>query len=140
MPIVLPNQGLPDWLNWMIRSTGGDPPDLVMATWVNNLVPTQTTAFNDIVRSSWLGSSEWLITRTGWTAPAIVSGKAVSTWGVAPVVWTAGVVVPAVYGWLLYNPGPQRLMLIERFDVPRALGIGTPLGILPRLELETEPP
>lgn len=140
MALVLPNQGLPSLLDWMIRHTGGDPPDLVMTLFTNNLTPTQTTVFADLVRATFGGFSERVLTRSGWTVPVISSGKSVSTWGTTPYTWTCTSDPETLYGWAAYDPGPMQLVIVERFDSPRPVTVGNPFGLLPRLTLTTEPP
>ncbi len=140
MALVLPDQGLPDLLDWMIRRTGGDPPDLVFTLWTNDITPTQATVFTDLTRASFTGFFEMVMTRAGWTAPAIVSDQAVSTWKTAPTNWTLTALPVTVYGWAAYNPGTLKLVIVERFDTPRALAIGDTIGVLPQMTLSTYVP
>lgn len=137
MPLVLPNQGLPDLLDWMIRHTGGDPPDLVMTLWTNDIVPGQLTTFSSLVRASFTGFFEVVLTRSGWTAPVQLGPRAFSTWGTTPTEWTLTANPVTVYGWAAYNPGPLRLVIVERFDAPRPLSIGDTFGVLPTFNLTT---
>lgn len=138
--LVLPNQGLPDLLDWMIRHTGGDPPDLVFTLWTNDITPTQATVFTDLTRASFTGFTERVMTRSGWTAPVVSSNAARSTWGTVPTNWTLTALPVTIYGWAAYNPGPLRLVIVERFDTPRALGVGETIGVLPQFTFGTYVP
>lgn len=140
MPLVLPTQGLPDMLAWMLRTTTPVAPDLVMTLWTNDITPDPATVFADLVRASFTGFFEVTMTRGVWTAPVAGTDYAVSSWGTVPTEWTAGVAVPAIYGWAAYNPGPLRLCIVERFDTPRALNAGDKIGVLPFFNLGTYVP
>jgi hypothetical protein len=140
MPLVLPDQGLPDLLDWMIRHTGGDPPDLVFTLWTNNITPDQATVLTDLTRASFPGFFEVNLTRSGWTAPAIASDHAVSTWGTVPTSWTLATGTVTIYGWAAYNFAAARLVIVERFDTPRVLNAGDTIGVLPQFTLTTAPP
>lgn len=137
MPIVAPNQGLPDLLAWLLVSTS-TPPDLVLTLWVNDLTPDQETVFVDLDRATFGGFTERLMNRSAWTAPAVAADHAVSTWGTVPFEWTVAADPQTVYGWAAYEPFSEHLIFVERFDTPRALAVGGVFGVLPRVTLTTE--
>ena len=139
MALVLPNQGLPDLLTWLLKSTSPAPPDLVFTLFFNDLTPTQATVLADLDRVGFGGFQEQVLNRSGWTVPVIVSDQAVSTWGVAPTEWTVASDPLTVYGWAAYIASSLRLVIVERFDVPRPLAVGDILGLLPRFTLTTAP-
>lgn len=139
MPLVLPNEGLTDWLTWLIKDTAGSLPDLVFTLWVNDIEPDQDTTFADLDRASFTGFMEIIMARSDWTSPAIVDDAAASQWGTLPTAWTVAADPETVYGWAAYNPGPLRLMIVERFDVPRELEVGQTIKVLPRFTLTTAP-
>jgi hypothetical protein len=140
VPLVLPNEGLTDWLDWMIRNTGSDAPDLILSLFVNDLVPDQGTVLADMTAASFGGFSERNLTRSGWTVPVIVSDEGVSTWGITPIVWNATTSSEVLYGWFAYQFATMRLMVAERFDVPRPVSAGDVVSLLPRFTLQTWQP
>jgi hypothetical protein len=140
MPLILPNEGLPDWLDWMVRHTGGDPPNLTLFLWVNDVTPTQAIVFADLTFATFGGAAPWVITRSGWTAPVMSGPDAVSTWGTTPITWNATTGGQTVYGYAIYNPVTVKLMIVERFDTPRPVSPGDVVSLLPRVELTTLPP
>lgn len=137
MPVVLPNQGLPDWLTWLLITSNEVVPDLVFMLWGNDLVPDQETVKADLVPSTFAGFQERWLHRATWTVPVIDTGKAVSTYGVTPLEFTLTANPQTVYGWAGYSYATLRLMLVERFEVPRPLEIGQTLKVLPRITLTT---
>jgi hypothetical protein len=139
MPLVLPNEGLVTWLNWLIKDTGGSPPDLVLTLFINDLVPDQATTFSDLERADFNGFMELVMGRSNWTSPIIEDGRATSQWKSVPTEWTVVADPETVYGWAAYLPFPERLMIVERFDVPRPLIVGDTLRVLPRFSLTTAP-
>lgn len=140
MPLVLPNEGLADWLDWMIRHTGGDPPDLVLGLYQNDLTPDQGTVLANLTPASFGGYSQQNLTRAGWTAPTISSDKAVSSWGTVPITWNVTSSPQTLYGWYGYNFASMRLMIVERFDVPRPVIVGDVVSLLPRFNGQTWQP
>ena len=111
MPLVLPNEGLPDWLDWTIRHTGSDPPDLIAALFVNDLTPDAGTVFADMIAASFGGFYPLALTRAGWTVPVVFLDVVVSTWGSVPHTWTATSGGQTVYGWFAWNPDTMRLQI-----------------------------
>jgi len=77
------------------------------------------------------------MTRSGWTAPVVVADKAVSTWGSVPTVWTSASAGETLYGWFAYNFATMKLMIAERFDTARPVGMGSVVSLLPRFTGET---
>jgi len=140
MPSVIPNEGLPYLLDWMLRHTGSDPPNLVFTLWTNDIVPEQDTVFADLDRATFVGFTERVMLRSGWTDPVMVGDNAVSTWGVAPFEWVVAANPEVIYGWAAYHPGSLKLVIVERFDVAREPGVGDTIGVLPRFALGTYVP
>jgi len=139
VPLVLPNEGLPDWLLWMVKDTAGGLPDLVFTLFTNDIEPDQATTFADLDRATFGGFQEQIMSRADWISPTIDDDKAVSQWGTVPTEFTVTSDPQEVFGWAAYNPGPLRLMIVERFDVPRDLAVGNTLKVLPRFTLTTAP-
>jgi len=139
MPLVLPNEGLSDWLLWMVKDTVGGLPDLVFTLFVNDLVPDQETTFADLDRASFGGFQEIIMSRADWVSPVVVDDRAQSQWGTVPTEWTVTSDPQEVFGWAAYEPGSLRLMIAERFDVSRDLTVGQTLKVLPRFTLTTAP-
>lgn len=137
MPLVLPNQGLPSLLRWMLKSAIVGVPDLVFTLWTNDITPDQETVYDDLVIATFGGFQEGNLTRAGWSNPVVVDGEAVSVWGVDPISYTVTQGPQTVYGWAGYNPDTLDLVLIERFDVERTPGVGQTLQIVPQFKLGT---
>ncbi len=139
MPLVLPNEGLADWLLWMIKDTAGGLPDLVFSLFVNDIEPDQDTTLADLEGASFGGFNELVMSRSDWVSPTVVDDLAVSQWGAVPTAWTVTADPQTVYGWFAYNFGPMRLMICERFDEPRDLNTGDTIKVLPKFTLTTAP-
>lgn len=137
MPLVLPNDGLPSLLQWMLREAIAGVPDLVFTLWVNDLEPDQDTVLADLTIASFGGFQEQTLTRAGWTSPVIDAGQAVSTWGTVPTEWTVTQGPEEIFGWAAYNPDTLQLVIVERFDVSRTPGVGEKIAVLPRVTLGT---
>lgn len=140
MALVLPNEGLTELLDWMIRIPIAGVPDLVFTLWKNDIEPDQDTTLADLERADFGGFQEMVLSRAGWTTPVIDSGRAVTQWGSEPTRWTLDQNPQTVYGWAAYDPDTLALVVAERFDVPRALNVGDTLGVLPRMTLGTYVP
>jgi hypothetical protein len=137
MPLILPNIGLAQLLDNMIRATISGVPDLVLTLWVNDYTPEQDSVLADLTRATFGGFQEQVLTRGEWTAPAIIADIAVSTWGVTPFLWTVSSNPQTVYGWAAYDPNTLALRIVERFDVPRTPALFGKIGVLPRFTLTT---
>lgn len=140
MPLILPKQGILDWLDWQIRHTGSDPPDLVLGLFANDVTPTVDTVYADLVSATFTGFMQWNLTRSGWTAPVRSGDKAVSTWGTTPIQWTCTAGPQTIYGWYAFNFANLHLMIVERSDTPRPVAIGDTVKLLPRFTNQTWEP
>lgn len=139
MPLVAPVQGLPLLIGVLFKD--GAPPALnwVLILWANNLVPDADTELLDLVPASFSGYSDVELSRGGWTPPALVGDKSVVTYGTEPTIWYVTGSYQTIYGYAIYDPAAEVLLIVERFPSPVILtALTTRIGVLPRVTLATE--
>lgn len=139
MPIVLPNEGLPSLLAWMLRDDTSALPSNTLILYANDLTPTQSTVYADLTHATFTGYSPETIDRASWTSPVIDSDHAVSTWNTTPIVWLVSGGSETIYGYAVVTPSSPVILWVERFASPIAVSAGGALALLPRFALTTEP-
>ena len=135
---VLPNEGLPDLLDYMIRATISGVLDWELMLFVNDIVPDQDTVYADLVEASLTGYSRVTLSRGTWTSPVIVSNRAVSTYGTTPISWSITGGSETVYGHALVTPSSPVIRFVERWTTPVAVSPPGVLAVLPRITQTTE--
>lgn len=140
MALVLPNEGLTDLLAYMIRTTISGVADWLMVLWTNtSLTPGQSTVYSDLTLATFTGYSAVTVTRGTWTAPTIVSDKAVSTWGTTATLWTNTGSSQTIYGYAMVTASSPVIRLIEKFASPVVLATNGIIGVLPQFTFTTAP-
>lgn len=106
--------------------------------WVNDLVPAPDVEVADLTLASFGGYSFFTLADSGWTAPDVAAGCAVSTAGTTALRWTVS--DPAgqtVFGWAMIDIDGGVLRFVQRFDDLdiRPLEVGDVLTLLPQFTL-----
>lgn len=138
---VLPNEGLPALLKYMLQSTisGVLPWELMLFT--NDYTPDQGTTLADLTEATFSGYSRETLTRSIWTSPTVIDDHAVSTYGTTPIQWiSSGGPTETPYGVGYVDVAAGVLRFVQRFEPAdiRAVAPGGVLTFLPRLTLTTE--
>lgn len=108
----------------------------VLALFVNDLIPDESTEFGDIEEPS-----EWGYTRKSITWGLInFDGEDHAYTQTSPVLWThdGSEDDQDVYGWLLLDPdfGNEKIILIERFAAPKPMSDASHwVGVVPTFSL-----
>ena len=139
MPIVLPNEGLPSLLAWMLRDDTSALPSNTLVLFANDLTPDQDTVYADLTLATFTGYSPVTIDRASWTSPVIDADHAVSTWNTTPIVWLVSGGSETIYGYAVVTPTSPIILWCERFATPIPVTAGGALALLPRFTLTTEP-
>ena len=139
MPLVLPNEGLPQLLSYWIGKTSNSFADWSMVLFKNNITPIQATVYADLNVATFTGYSPVPITKPDWTSPVIDTGKAVSTWKTTPTLWTCTSGSETIYGYALVTPSSPVILVVEKFAVSVPIAPGGIIGVLPRITFTTEP-
>jgi len=136
---VLPDIGLADQLDYMLRAAivGVLPWELALFT--NNPTFSQATVWADMTEATFTGYSRVTLTRATWTAATIISGRAVSTWDTVPVQWTCTGSPQTIYGAAILEPVSNKVRKAEKFASPVVQAVGGILQFLPRWTYTTEP-
>lgn len=137
--IVLPDEGLADQLSYIIKTAISGVADWQLMLFQNNLTPTQTTVFSDLVEATFSGYSRVTVTRATWTSPTIVADKAVSTWGTTGTTWTNAGSTQTIYGYALITASSPVIRVIERFASPVVMATGGIISVLPSYNFTTAP-
>lgn len=137
MPLVAPIQGLPLLIGVLFKD--GTPPPLnwLLILWQNDLVPDAETELLDLVPADFSGYSDVELSRGTWTTPAIVGNKSVVTYGTTPILWNVSSSSQIIYGYAIYDPTTEVLLIVERYSTPVNLTGKTLTGVLPRVTLGT---
>lgn len=137
---ILPDDGLTDHLNNLLRGTEGDglPWDLML--WTNDITPDATTNIADLVEATFGGYGRVSLDVADWTAPDVVGGCAHSTWGTVATVWfVTGGPVETIRGCAYVNPTSNTLAFVQRFD-PADIApttVGGKVSLLPEFTLNS---
>lgn len=86
--------------------------------WVNDFTPDASVTLVDLVEATWPGYNRQTLTRSGWGAPTVTGGCALSLWGSDVITLTVGLLVSATinYGIAYLDPGYGVLRYVQRFD------------------------
>jgi len=139
MPLILPNEGLPDQLGYILRAPISGVVPWELRLWTNDLVPEQATILSELVWATFPGYFPVTMDRNAWTVPVVEDDVAVSTWGGLPVMWTNGGTAQTVYGYAAVDVLVGVLRIVERFADPVAVESGGQIGVLPRYTFGTAP-
>lgn len=139
MPLVAPNEGLPLLIGVLFKDAAPPALDWQLILWANNIVPTQATVLADLALATFTGYSNVSLTRGTWSAPIMVGDKSQTTYGTTPQLWTATAAFQTIYGYAIYDPTPDFLLIVERFALPVNLALFPFIGVMPRVTLTTEP-
>lgn len=138
MPLVAPIQGLPTLIGVLFKDSTPPPLNWLLILWRNDIVPNSGTELLDLLPADFSGYSGVELSRSTWTAPVVVGNKSVVTYGTTPIIWNVSSSTQIIYGYAIYDPTDECLLLVERFLTPVDL-TGKPLiGVLPRVTLGTE--
>lgn len=138
MPLVAPNEGLADMLDFILSADieGVLPWQLML--WTNDdLEPAQDTVFDDLDEAQFYGYSRWSLDRSEWLAAVIEDDAAVSTYTEEPLTWTPNGSGATIYGYALVTPIDSVIRFIEAFDEPIDVVPEVEIGVLPRVTLTT---
>jgi hypothetical protein len=139
MPIVLPNEGLPTLLGWMLRDDTSAVPSNTLILFSSDTTPTQATVYADLTEAGFTGYSPVTIDRATWTSPVVDDDHAVSTWDTTPILWLPESGPQIIYGYAVVTPSSPVILWCERFATPITVEDGGVLALLPRFALTTEP-
>lgn len=137
---LLPNDGLTDHLNNLLKGTEGDALPWELLLWTNDITPDANTQIGDLVEATFGGYDRVTMDVSEWTEPTVEDGCAHSTWGTVATVWfvTAG---PAqtIRGCAYLNPTSNTLAFIQRFDPGdiAPIVVGGKVSLLPQFTLNS---
>lgn len=135
---ILPDEGIGDQLEYILRASISGVLPWRLILWVNDVEPDADTELADLTEATFGGYSAVSLTRATWTVPVVDAGCATSTWGTDAIVWyvTSGP-EETVYGYAMYDTTELVLRFVQRFEpddiVP--LQVGGRLLLLPTYTL-----
>ena len=114
---LIPDEGLAAWLKRVVDPAGASPASWRLILWVNDLDPDNATVLASLTQASFGGYNFLTLMPGAWTAPAVVSGCATTTYTTDAYTWyVTNAMGQTVYGWALTDPGAGELRFIQRFD------------------------
>lgn len=135
---IIPNEGLGDTLEYILkRSIGGVLPWQLMF-WVNDIVPDADTELGDLEEATWSGYSRVDLTRPDWTTPTVHDGCAHSTWKTEAQVWyVTGGPEETIFGFAFVDVTLGVIRFIQRLDPEdiQPVSIGGKVTLLPTYTL-----
>lgn len=138
--ITAPNEGLTDQLDYILSAPISGVLAWQLMLWTNDdLVISQATVFADLNEATFSGYGRVTLDRSNWTPSVIVADRAVSTYGIDPVVWTNASSPQTVYGWAVVTPVASVIRYIQPFPEAQEVLTGDPIGVLPAVALTTLP-
>ena len=138
MPLVAPNEGLTLLIGVLFRDAAPPALDWQLMLWVNDYTPVQATVLADLTLATFTGYSNVGLTRGTWTAPVLVGNKSMVQYDTVPITWIATGGYETVYGYAIYDPTEDVVLIAERFAEPVDLTAFPTIGVLPRVTLTTE--
>lgn len=125
MPIVVPKAARAILSDWLWLSEIPNTHVLRIGLWKNNIFPDTLTTFGDLVEATFTPYNPVDFARSD-NGASILSGNIAKTrMGNAAQVWTCNANPHTVYGWYLYSVDLAQLLLVERYDTPHVLQIGS---------------
>lgn len=113
---VLPDEGIGQILQWILKT---DLPGVLpwqLMLFVNDITPTYSTVLADLTEASWGGYGRWNLLRENWIDPEIDEGCATSTYGTEPLSWSVGDPFDQMnYGVAFVDRSVGVLRYVERF-------------------------
>lgn len=129
--IVTPDAGKLELLGDTIRTALVVDVPLSCRLYSNDYTPVAGSVLANFTEAGWLGYFRETIARATWGAPAIVAGRASSTYGTV-FEWTNQTAAPVtVYGYYIVNPATAVVRWAERFGTTRVLAPGEALQLQP---------
>jgi hypothetical protein len=129
-----------DQLNTILKGAIPGAPNLHLILWKNDLYPDARTVVADLVESTWGGYLPVTLTRSLWSSAVLDGDRAVSTWGLVPITWSA-TTGPAevVYGYAMIDQTAGVIRYVQRFDAVdiRLVSPGGIFSLVPRVDLAT---
>lgn len=135
--IVIPDVGKTALLAWLLKEDDLSIHNLYLRLFQNDYLIDAETVEGDFTEATFTGYTEKMLTRTNWTAPAIVDGKAVTTYTSTSQTWTVGAGTPnTIYGYYVVDDDSGEVVWGENFPAPLAMVEGASLAILPTFKLD----
>lgn len=138
MPLVVTNSGEVELLNKMLKAALTSDESYVLKLFSNNVTPDATFVPASLTEANFTNYVAKTLTRASWNSAAIVSGKAVSSYGSVPQTWTCGTTGNTVYGYWIEGATSGVCLWAERFATARVMTDGDVLNLTPQFSLNSE--
>ncbi len=136
--IVIPNEGKPDLLAFLLGQTANTFADWLLMLWQNSsLSPGPATVYANLTECTFPGYSRVTLTKNLWSVPGIVSDQAVSSWTGATPTWTNTGAAQPCYGYAFITPTASKIVMIQQWDSPVPMGTGGILAFTPQVILDS---
>lgn len=116
--------------------------NVILKLYKNNYTPDEDSLLSSFTDANFDGYVQKTLVTASWAIPTsespvapCVDNEAVSTY--AEQSWTCGTAGNTVYGYYVVGVTSTKLLWVDSFSVPRALGDGDILRIIPKLQLRT---
>lgn len=130
--LILPNEGKPDLLAYMIKQTISGVNPWSLRLFQNDLTPDANSVEASFEEADWDGYAAVTMERALWTEPTIDNDTAKSTWKTTPTVWTnEDEEEVTVYGCYYTDDDAGVVRGAFRFDTPAVIPVGLQLSVLP---------
>lgn len=138
MAIIVPNEGIVQWLKYMLRIEPIGTMNMVLRLYQNDYNPGPETTLSDLTECDFTNYVPIELTNGEWGEIELVANRASSTWGASPIIWTCGIVGNTVYGLYLTDLNSDALLGVERFPTAFVLSDGTPFFCQPTYTTKSE--
>jgi hypothetical protein len=134
MSLVLADVGLGNLLSWMLASSGDA---VVLHLYSNNYTPLHSSTAGNFTECTFGGYAAVTLSQGTWNTPVLVSDTAVTSYGSAPLAWTA-TNSQTVYGYYVVDQGGSNVLLWgELFGTSRTLNASDVIQLGPQFTLQS---
>lgn len=135
--IVLPVDGLPYLMRWMMQSPITGVPDLQLLLFTNIIDPDCNVILSDLTEATFGGYSRWTLSRSQWLDPTIEGCCGIMLYGTDPVSWTNTSSPQTITGYAYLLPGGNKLIAVQALSTPVTVPTLGTLAMRPQITLTT---
>lgn len=114
---ILPDEGLDLTLSELLGKAAIPLIPWKLVLWTNDIVPTSTTVFADLIEATFSGYSRANLDRADWVVPLAVAGCCHATFGASPIAYTvSGGPFETILGCAYFDSLNGVLRFVQRYD------------------------
>jgi hypothetical protein len=138
MPLVTSNLGELELLDKMLKDALSTNENYILRLYQNNYTPVDASAPGSFTEANFTSYAALTLTRALWNSAVVVSLKAETSYGSAPLSWTCGASGNTIYGYYVTGATSGVVLWAELFATSRILASADVLNLTPKFTLNKE--